>query len=241
MKQHIRAEHGRVKPGHDDLCLSGKPDCSSLADAANAPLPAAAATAAAAASAAAASGTASAGAGAAPAASAAAATSAASLSESLSERRRPSGLLVEDVERAEADIGNLFFVQGNLTPRGRYPVWRRCVRHLADARRGCAARQRQRDAHEPQHRHYFFFSTAPLRSLLRTWHVGPPMPSKGVRRRRHWYLLHSRPARRLVHCHHAATHRESPQSQRSGAPSSAQHETRGRRSQFPVPYEQLFI
>jgi hypothetical protein len=148
--------------------------CRSLAKAAGAPGQAAAATAPAAAATAATAATSSAAAAAAAAASAAAAPSAATAARILLAGARRWGVfLVEDVERPQADVGDLFLIERDLGRGGLPP---RCILGRDGGRGGCTARQRQRHADGSHHRHNFF-STGSLRSLLRTWHVGPPMPS----------------------------------------------------------------
>ena len=136
-----------------------------LADGATAPRQAAATTAATAATAAATAAT-SAAASAASAASAAAATSAATAGHLFTERR-PEVLLVEDIERAEADVGDLFLGEGE--PRSRRGILRRHVRHVTGGCRRGAARQRQRHANDSQRR-YDFLPALSLRSLLRHCH-----------------------------------------------------------------------
>jgi hypothetical protein len=131
-----------------------------LADAANAPRQAAAATTAAAAAATAAATAASSAAASAASAAAAPAASAA-LGNSFAERGRTI-FLVEDVERAQADVGDFLFAQHDLRPNailGR----RICRRH--GGRRGCSARQRQGDADDSYNR-YSLFMTLSLRSRL---------------------------------------------------------------------------
>ncbi len=147
-----------------------------LADGATAPRQAATATAAAAATAAT-----SAAASAASATSAAAAASAATSGHLFTERR-PEILLVEDIERAEADIGDLFLGEGE--PRARRGILGRQVGHRTGGCRRCAARQRQRHANDSQRRHNFL-PTLSLRSLRRHCHSRSSMnTSTYVRGRR---------------------------------------------------------
>jgi len=157
---------GRVEPDEPGRLaiwqVSTQSECPGLADGATAPRQAAAATAATAAATAATSAAASA----ASATSAAAATSAAT-SGHLFTKRRPEVLLVEDIERAEADVGDLLLGEGE--PRARRGILRRHVRHRTGGCRRCAARQRQRHANDSQRRHDFLPALS-LRSLLRHCH-----------------------------------------------------------------------
>jgi len=128
-------------PGRTDQTRPWRPasvnvvrQCSALAKAANAPWPAASATAAAAS----ASATASA-ASAATAASSAAATPAAS-GKLFAEPGRSGVLLVEDIERPQADVGDFLFIEGDLLTKRK--VLRRCLRCRHCSCCGCAARQR---------------------------------------------------------------------------------------------------
>ena len=145
--------------------------CSSLADAANAPRQAASATAAAAATAATATATAAA-ASAAPAAAAASAApaAAAALGNSFAERARAGVFLVEHVERAQTDVGDLFFGQRDLRPKG---ILGRRIGRRHGGRRGCSARQRQGDADDSYNR-YSLLITLSLRSRPLLRHIEPP-------------------------------------------------------------------
>jgi hypothetical protein len=84
-------------------------------------------------------------------------------------------LLVEDKECPQADVGDLFLVERDPAPRYWCFVLERYVGYRPNGRRRCATRQRQGYADGSQH-WYDFFPTGSLRRLLRTWHVGPPMP-----------------------------------------------------------------
>jgi len=100
---------GRVKQDPTSrLHCSTKPDCATLAGAATSPGPAAADTAA---------GTARATSPTAAATGAAAAAAAAAPGNHLAELRLCGVLLVEDVERRQADIGQLFFAEEDLLTR----------------------------------------------------------------------------------------------------------------------------
>jgi hypothetical protein len=159
------ARIGRVEPDEPGRLaiwqVSTQSECLGLADGATAPRQAAAATAATTAPAAT-----SAAASAASATSAAAATSAATSGHLFTERR-PEVLLVEDIERAEADVGDLLFGEGE--PRTRRRVLRRNIGHRTGGCCRCAARQRQRHANDSQRR-YDFLPALSLRSLLRHCH-----------------------------------------------------------------------
>jgi hypothetical protein len=75
-------------------------------------------------------------------------------------------LLVEDVERPQANVGDFFFTERDLG-RGDIPGGRIRGRHSSRRRR--SARQRQRHADDSHHR-YGFLPTLSLRSVLRMWH-----------------------------------------------------------------------
>jgi hypothetical protein len=183
---------GRVEPGQArprrpaSVNVIGK--CSSLADAANSPRPTAAAAAASAAAASAASAaapaapaasTASAASATSGAASATSATASATSGKLFAEPGCSGVLLVEDIERPQADVGDFLLIESDFVTRcvTRCDVARRHIRCRSGGSCGCAARQRQRHADDSQHR-YGFLPTLSLRSLLRLWHGRPPrMPS----------------------------------------------------------------
>ena len=165
--------------------------CSSLADAANAPRQAAAATTAATATAAATAAAASA----APAAAAASAApaAAAALGNSFAERARAGVFLVEHVERAQTDVGDFFFGQRDLRPKG---ILGRRIGRRHGGRRGCSARQRQGDADDSYNR-YSLLITLSLRSRPLLRHIKPPgfarkMFDEVDRTRTHHYSYASR-------------------------------------------------
>ncbi len=76
--------------------------------------------------------------------------------------------LVEDVERRQADVGNLLLTEKDFVMR--QGILRRYVRRRSAGRRGCSTRQRQRHPGYSQHG-YGFPPTVPFRSLLRTRHL----------------------------------------------------------------------
>src|SRR5262245_37610866 len=118
----------------------------SLADAANSPRQAATAASAAAAATAAAA----AAAAAASAAPAAPAAAAAASGKFFPKSGRSGVFLVEDVERAQADVGDFFLTESDL---GRGGIPRRYFRGRHSGCRGCAARQRQRHADDSRYRY----------------------------------------------------------------------------------------
>src|ERR1044071_7394101 len=113
------ARIGRVEPDEPGRLaiwqMSTQSECLGLADGATAPRQAAAATAATAA--------------------ATTATSAAAAGHLLTQRRLEV-LLVKDIERAEADVGDLLL--GESEPRARRGILRRHVRHRTGGCRRCA-------------------------------------------------------------------------------------------------------
>jgi len=179
-------------------------ECLGLADGATAPRQAAAATTATTAATAATSAAASA----ASATPAAAATSTATSGHLFTERRLEV-FLVENVERAEADVGDLFLAEGE--PRPRCGILGRHVRDRTGGRRRCAARQRQRHANDSQRRHNVLPARS-LRSLLRHCHSRSSMNSKQM------FAVAARSGR--VGFAHAACKAEPLQERTAGVPSS---------------------
>src|SRR4051794_21775314 len=126
-----------------------KRKCLALADGATSPRQAAAATAAAAAATAATASPAAASATP-PAAPTATATSAAPSGNLFAGPSCAGILLVENKERAEADVGDLFFTESESGSRCGILGW--SIRNRPGGRRRCAARQRQRHANDSQRR-----------------------------------------------------------------------------------------
>jgi hypothetical protein len=82
----------------------------------------------------------------------------------------PSAFLIEDEERTQADVGDLFFGESEFVIR--YDVLGRYIRcHCRSRCRRCAANQRQRHPNSSQH-WYGFLRTPSLRTSLRVPHVG---------------------------------------------------------------------
>jgi hypothetical protein len=150
-----------------------------LADAAVSPDPAAAAasaTATAAASAPAASAAASA-----TAAAATASAPPAAARKLLPKPRRSCRFLVEDIERAQADVGDFLLVERDLRQGGIRGWHQRCIGRHSSRCRGCAADKRQRHADRSQNR-YCFLPMLSLRNLPLTWHVVSSHALSDIRR-----------------------------------------------------------
>jgi hypothetical protein len=128
-----------------------------LADLATSPGQAAAAAASATATAPSAAATA------ASAAASAASAASAPLCNLFPEVGRAGVLLVEDVERPQADVGDFFLIESELGPAG---VPGRCIRGRHSGCGRCAAGQRQRHADGSNHRDGFLPALS-LRSVLR--------------------------------------------------------------------------
>ena len=220
---------GRVEPnqpGHDlaSVNVIGAP---SLTDTANAPRQAAAAASAAAAAAAAAACAAAAAASAATSAAAPAAAAAASAASGklFAESGRSSVFLVENVERAQADVGDFFLIEGDL---GRGGIPRRHIRGRHSGCCGCAARQRQRHADDSHHR-YGFLRMFSLRSTLRVRHsrVLPRLLANVRRPERYWYALTTRLARPITHADRRSLHDADARCRRQREQAFIRHANRG--------------
>jgi hypothetical protein len=189
-----------------------------LADTANSPRQAAAAASAAAAAATAAT------AAAASAASAAAAAPAAS-GEFFPKSGRSGVFFVEDVERAQADVGDFFLTEGDL---GRGGIPRRYFRGRHSSRGGRAARQRQRHADDSHHRYGFLWIFS-LRSTLRVRHsrVLPRLLANVRRPERYWYALTTRLARPITHADRRSLHETDARCRRQREQPFIRHANRG--------------
>src|SRR5262245_14264325 len=190
-----------------------------LADTANSPRQAAAAASAAAAAATAAAAAAASAASAAPAAPAAS-------GEFFPKSGRSGVFFVEDVERAQADVGDFFLTEGDL---GRGGIPRRYFRGGHSGCGGCAARQRQRHADDSNHR-YGFLQMFSLRSTLRVRHsrVLPRLLANVQRPKHYWYALTARLARPITHVDRRSLHEADARRRRQREQPFIRHANRGR-------------
>src|SRR5215831_18950578 len=179
-----------------------------LADTANSPRQAAAAASAAAAAATAA---------AAPAAS----------GEFFPKSGRSGVFFVEDVERAQADVGDFFLTESDL---GRGGIPRRYFRGRHSGCGGCAARQRQRHADDSRYRYDFLWIFS-LRNTLRLRHsrVLPRLLANIRRLERYWYALTTHLARPITHADRRSLHEPDSLSRQREQP-FIRHANRGRRA-----------
>src|SRR5262245_12324953 len=208
----------------------------SLADAANSPRQAATAASAAAAATAAAA----AAAAAASAAPAAPAAAAAASGKFFPKSGRSGVFLVEDVERAQADVGDFFLTESDL---GRGGIPRRYFRGRHSGCRGCAARQRQRHADDSRYRYDFLWIFS-LRNTLRLRHsrVLPRLLANIRRPEHYWYALTTHLARPITHADRRSLHepdsgcrqREQPFIKTRESRPAPAHKTRRRAASSPI-------